>query len=174
MENRRDRPVVLRTPDIWLRPWHAIVPKMKRDHEDSVKKMKPGRITKLGIVPFLSLGILTLAMAKRKAPPELNPVEFGESVFTPSTQQCGIVVQTNRKSGEVVRKIRFYRVVYRPLLERDVQDVWFTDFFRQGDDIWARDEKGRIYKMLLKTMKPQRNAHTTAAQFEDLKKAANP
>ena len=111
-------------------------------------------------------------MGKVNAPPKLKPVEFSESIFTPSTQNCGTVVQTNRKSGEVVRVFRFYRVFYRPFRERDVEDVWFTEFFRLGDDIWARDEKGRIYKMLLKTLKPRRNTHTTQEQFEELKKEA--
>jgi len=132
------------------------------------------KIVYAGVVLAMSLGIVGQAVAKRMAPPRLRPVTFGESVFTPSTGECGVVVKTNRKTGEVIRQIRFYRVAYRPKLERDVQDVWFTDFFRVGDDIWARDEKGRIYKMLLKTLKPSRDRHTTQEEFAELKKHAAP
>lgn len=120
----------------------------------------------------MSVGLLTPASAKRKAPPELKPIEFGENTLTPSTEKCGIVTLTNKKSGKVIRSIRFYRVFYKPLLERDVQDVWFTDFFRTGDDVWARDEKGRIYKMLLKLMKASRINYITQEDFEKKKKDA--
>ena len=130
------------------------------------------KIVSTGIVLLISLALAGQAMAKRKAPPKLSPVGFGASVFTPSADKCGIVVKTDRATGKVIREIRFYRVSYRPKLERDVQDVWFTDFFRVGDDIWARDEKGRIYKMLLKTLKPSRNRHTTPEDFAKLKKSA--
>lgn len=127
------------------------------------------RVISIGIVIIMSLGLVGHAMAKRKAPPKLASIEFGESVFTPSADKCGVVVKRNRKTGKVIREIRFYRISYRPELERDVQDVWFEDFFRVGDDIWARDEKGRIYKMLLKTLKPKRDRHTTQEDFAKLK-----
>ena len=80
-----------------------------------------------------------------------------------------MVLQKNKNTGAVIRKIRFYRVFYKPLLEKDVQDIWLTDFFRSGDDIWARDEKGRIYKMLLQTLKPSQVKYLTDKDFAKLK-----
>ncbi len=107
--------------------------------------------------------------AKRAAPPKLPPIVFGDNEFSQSADVCGVVLQKNTNTGKVIRKIRFYRVFFKPLLEKDVQDVWLTDFFRAGDDIWAREEKGRIYKMLLKTLKPSRVKYLTDEEFEKLK-----
>lgn len=136
--------------------------------------MNHRKLTFLGALLVATLAMAGPVQGKRKAPAKLAPVLFGDSAFVPSSQTCGKVLQMNQKSGEVVREIRFYRVLYRPFRERDAQDIWFTDFFRQGDEIWARDEKGRIYKMLLKTLKPRRIDYTTEKQFENLKNSAKP
>jgi len=148
------------------------IPARFRITQHLLKIMIRRRIFHFAILLVMSLGFAGQADAKREAPPKLEPIKFGDDVFAPSGEKCGRVVKTNRKTGKVVREIQFYRVSYDPELEKDVQDVWFTDFFRVGDDIWARDEKGRIYKMLLKTLKPSRNRHTTQEEFDKLKKSA--
>lgn len=120
-------------------------------------------------VLLLSVVCAGCSEAKRAAPQKLPPIVFGGSEFVQSTDVCGLVLQKKVGTGEIIRKIRFYRVRYKPVLERDVQDVWLTDFFLAGDVIWARDEKGRMYKMLLKTLKPSRVEYLTKEEFEKMK-----
>jgi len=108
--------------------------------------------------------------AKRAEPVKIPPITFGGSIFSQSQDVCGLVIQRNKDTGEIIRKIQFYKVSYKSKLEKDVQDVWFTDFFLAGDVIWARDELGRIYKMLLKTMHPNRVDYLTDKEFKALKR----
>ena len=126
------------------------------------------------LAKFLSILVLLFlcinyAEAKRLAPVKVQPITFGASVFSQSKDVCGLVLQHNKDTGEIIRKIKFYKISYNSKLEKDVQDIWFTDFFRSGDVIWARDERGRIYKMLLKTMSANRVEYVTNKEFEALK-----
>ena len=126
-------------------------------------------LTKLLSILVLIFLCINNASAKRAAPVKIQPITFGGSVFSQSKDICGFVLQHNKDTGEIIRKIKFYKVSYNSKLEKDVQDVWFTDFFRSGDVIWARDERGRIYKMLLKTMSANRVDYITDKEFEALK-----
>lgn len=126
-------------------------------------------IKRLTAVLLFSIVCAASSDAKRAAPKKLPSIVFGDNEFSQSSEVCGVVLQKNKNTGAVIRKIRFYRVFYKPLLEKDVQDIWLTDFFRSGDDIWARDEKGRIYKMLLQTLKPSQVKYLTDKDFAKLK-----
>lgn len=101
--------------------------------------------------------VLVVCLHPLFADPNLQLVKFPGSVFLVSEDQCGIVDQKDRESGKLLRKIRFYRVF-------PGTETWFTDFFRSGDEIWARDDKGRIYKMEAKTLKPKR-VELTESEF---------
>lgn len=130
------------------------------------------RLFTIILTAVLFFGCINTTNAKRSAPPGPFTIIFKNSIFETSTNECGLVNQINLKTGKVIRNIRFYRVFYWPFLEKDVQDVWIKDIFHLGDELWARDEKNRIYKMLFKTLNPKRIEYLSEKQFEEFKQKA--
>jgi hypothetical protein len=125
-------------------------------------------------IPLLLAALLSLpAHAKRQPPPAPISLHVGDSIFTTSDTECGIVYQHEKSTGALIKDIRFYRINYDPKLERDVQDIWITAFFHFDDVFWARDEDGRLYKMPLKTLKLAPITDMTQAQFEALLQKAS-
>lgn len=111
---------------------------------------------KFRLLFFYALSVVLFGQSL-SANPNLELVEFPGSVFLVSDEECGIVVQKDKDSGKLLKTIRFYRVF-------PGTETWFTHFFKVGNEIWARDDKERFYKMDAKSLKPKR-VELTEAEF---------
>ncbi len=89
---------------------------------------------------------------KRVAPKEVTPVLYGQLKLTAPTNQMGYIVAFDTTAGEVVWKVRIYKVHYDVFLEKDAQDVYINDIELRNDNLLIRDDTDQHYLLNLKTL----------------------
>jgi len=101
---------------------------------------------------------LSCASYKRGPAPKVEPLVYnGVEYRVPNEpQNIGVVeawdLPTNKKKGDYI----FYRSVYNPFLERDVQWNFIQKIWIDDTVLSVQDEKGKVYYKLLKTRKSKR------------------
>ena len=105
------------------------------------------------LILFLALAA-SGALAKRAAPPVVEPVTMGGVRYSVAVERTNTHFNVILRADRVFDSTRLsttpvYRIQYEPKLEKDVQEIFPESLKVEGNDVVLTDEKGTSYRVTL-------------------------
>jgi len=133
-------------PTLHVQCWKAC-----DDPQEKVVRMKVKIWTLIASTMLLS-AVCSTAEAKRLPPPQVPPVVIGGVRYSAPNDDGlrGYIQVSSVETGRKIRTITLYRVKLRPMLERDVQDVFISRLEARPGRLLVTDERQRHYTVDLR------------------------
>ena len=97
----------------------------------------------IGIISFLFCG---LSEAKRVPPKNVRPMVYkGIKFIAPGMGKMGYVEARDIETNKKIWEKKVYNVIYNPLLEGDVQDIFISSLSIEDGKLAVVNEKGKKY-----------------------------
>ncbi len=92
-------------------------------------------------------GDLVRPSASRIAPPKIAPVVHGGISYEAPWDPRGTLIAKDKKTGKELWRLLIVDDYIDPILERDVQEIWFAkmEISKDGKTMNVTDESGRLY-----------------------------
>jgi hypothetical protein len=89
------------------------------------------------------------SQAKRMAPEEVEPLIYKGIKFVAPTQKMGYIEAWDIETKKKVWEKKVYTVIYNPLLETDVQDIFIVSLQIKDGKLLVIDEHHRRFKEVI-------------------------
>jgi hypothetical protein len=117
---------------------------------------------------LLAVLVPSIAYAKRKAPPKIEPVIYeGIRYIAPNDNGRRAYVQAwDTKTNKILWEVTIFRNLIIPLMEEDVQHIYIKSLSIEGGKLIAVAEDDRAYSLDLKTRVVKRLKQTPSEKSQ--------
>ncbi|OIO20193.1 MAG: hypothetical protein CO029_01715 [Candidatus Magasanikbacteria bacterium CG_4_9_14_0_2_um_filter_41_10] len=105
------------------------------------------KILYIFIAIFMLFTLTSTVYAKRTAPKDVPPILHEGVRYTVNHDKRGIIEAWDANTNKLLWEKQIYNTEYDGQLEQDVQDVFITHIYIEGQTLWIQNENEKTYTL---------------------------